>query len=102
MVPQCVSRAWKPRTVPVAQFASEPTKQLWLNAGVIGTVQHTEILEIAAAAQTRDFRPMLLIIPAMPILSLLRPVAVRDRASLLSEEYVVESLPRQLFDAVEL
>jgi hypothetical protein len=73
-----------------------------LGAGVIAQAQHTEILEIAAAAQAQDFHPILLIIPAPPIAALLRPVALKDRASLLSEEYIVERLPRQLFDAVEL
>jgi hypothetical protein len=73
-----------------------------LQAGVIERAQHTEILEIAAAAQTQDFRPLLLVIPALPITDLLHAVAVKDRASLLSEEYIIESLPRQLFDAIEL
>jgi hypothetical protein len=73
-----------------------------LKAGAIDQSKHTEILEIAAAAQTRDFRPMLFVIPGVPITGLLRQVAVKDRASILSEEYIVESLPRQLFDAIEL
>lgn len=73
-----------------------------LKAGIIDLAQHREILEIAVAAQARDFRPILFVIPAAPILSLLNPVAVNKRASLLSEEYIVESLPRHLFDAVEL
>jgi hypothetical protein len=73
-----------------------------LKAGLIDRFKHTEILEITAAAQTRDFRPILFVIPAIPITALLQPVAVKDRASLLSEEYIIESLPRQLFDAIEL
>jgi hypothetical protein len=73
-----------------------------LAAGIINASQHKEILEIAAAAQPIDFKPLLFVIPGPPIQPLLKSVPVKDRASLLSEEYIIESLPRDLFDAVEL
>lgn len=73
-----------------------------LKAGIIGIAEHRDILEIAAAAQPRDFSPLLFVIPVSPVAGLLQPVAVKYRASLLSEEYIIESLPRHRFDAIEL
>jgi hypothetical protein len=32
----------------------------------------------------------------------LKKVEIGKRASLMSEEYIIESLPRKLFDAIEL
>lgn len=73
-----------------------------LHAGVIDRYRHTDILEIAAAAQPPDFRPILFVIPGAPITHLIKPVALKKLASLLSEEYIIEKLPRVLFDAIEL
>ncbi len=73
-----------------------------LTAGVINRAKHIEILEIVAAAQISDFRPIIFVIPVTPIASLLRRVEVKKRANPMSEEYIVESLPRKLFDAIEL
>jgi hypothetical protein len=44
----------------------------------------------------------MLVIPVLPIAGKLRLVPVKDRASLLSEEYIIENLPRYFFDAIEL
>ncbi len=73
-----------------------------LQSNVIDRDQHREILEIATAAAPRDFRPILFVIPATSVGALVRAVGIKDRASLLSEEFIIESLPRDLFDAVEL
>lgn len=73
-----------------------------LKLGTIGADQHTEIMDIVGAAEISDFRPLLYIIPANPVESMLKRVPVKDRAALFSEEYIIESLPRTLFDAIEL
>ena len=73
-----------------------------LKAGVITASTHNEILEIVMLAQIHEFKPLLLVIPGMPVCRLLQPVAVSKRASVLSEEFLIESLPRKLFDAIEL
>ncbi len=54
------------------------------------------------AAELRDFRPLLYVIPYNPVVNLVKPVDVSQRASLYHEEYVIERLPRSLFEIVEL
>jgi len=61
-----------------------------------------EITEIAAAADCADFRPLLYVIPYVAVSHLLKEVAVSKRAHPLSPEYVIEELPTELFDAIEL
>lgn len=73
-----------------------------LAARVIDVPAHKEILEIVMLAQLHEFKPLLLVIPGLPVSRLLKPVSVRDRASVMSEEFIIESLPRKLFDAIEL
>ena len=73
-----------------------------LAASVIDVPAHREILEIVMLAQLHEFKPLLLVIPGLPVSRLLKPVSVRDRASVMSEEFIIESLARKLFDAIEL
>ncbi len=73
-----------------------------LKSGAITQAQHDEILDIIAAAQIADFKPLLYIIPAAAAKRLLKSVPVKDRAHMMSEEYIIESLPRSHFDAIEL
>lgn len=73
-----------------------------LRAGMINAGTHTEILEVVLRAELHDFRPLLLVIPGLPVCRLLRPVPVSQRAAALSEEFLIENLPRKLFDAIEL
>ena len=73
-----------------------------LAAGVIDAPAHKEILEIVMLARVQEFKPLLLVIPGLPVSRMLKPVTVWQRASVLSEEFIIESLPRRLFDAIEL
>jgi hypothetical protein len=73
-----------------------------LRNNIITSAQHKEILEIIEASDLQDYRPILYIIPAEPIRPLLQLVPIKDRANILSEEYIIEQLPRHLFDAIEL
>ena len=71
-------------------------------AGVITEAQVAEINAIIDAAELREFRPLLYVIPYSPVVNLLKPVAISERASLYHEEYLIEQLPRFLFEVVEL
>ena len=62
----------------------------------------SEIEEIIAAADYSDFRPILYLIPFAGVSHLLKEVPVMKRAHPLSQEYVIEELPTELFDAIEL
>lgn len=68
----------------------------------ITPMQHQDIINIVAASEIRDFRPLLYVIPAKPVKPLVQLAALKDRAHALSEEYIIERLPRKLFDAIEL
>jgi hypothetical protein len=71
-------------------------------SGLISAEQATEILKIADAAVCPDFRPLLYVIPHSLVKAILREVPLERRASLLSEEFVIDRLPRRFFDVLEL
>lgn len=73
-----------------------------LGAGIITSDELREIEEIAAAADCGDFRPLLYVIPFQGVSHLLKEVPVLERAHPLSQEYIIEELPTELFDAIEL
>jgi len=70
--------------------------------GIISREQEVEINAILAAAETSDFMPLIYIVPYELVKAILHPVPVARRAHPLSEEYVIEHLPRELFDVIEL
>lgn len=70
-------------------------------AGVITEQQKLEIQAMINSAKPRHFRPLLYIIPYSSILDLLKKPAVEKRADILSEEYIIESLPRSTFDYID-
>jgi hypothetical protein len=55
-----------------------------------------------ATAQAADFMPLLYVIPYNAVTHLLREVPVSQRAHPLSEEFVIEALPGELFDVISL
>lgn len=71
-------------------------------AGVITEDQEAEIAAVVAAAERREFKPLLYIIPYEKVISLKKDVPVADRAHPLSNEYIIENLPRDHFDVIEL
>ena len=73
-----------------------------LRLGSISEVQHQEVVAIATNAESRDFRPLLLVIPYSNVAGALKQVPIKDRAHPLSQEYIVEDLPRTAFDVLEL
>lgn len=72
------------------------------NSGIITAKEMNDILAIEAAAQSADFRPLLYVIPFVAVSHLLKEVPVSRRAHPLSQEYIIEELPTELFDAIEL
>lgn len=72
------------------------------NAGVINEQQEKDIAAIVERAETRDFKPLLYIIPFEIVAKLVREVPVAERAHPLSVEYVIEQLPRSKFDIITL
>ena len=70
--------------------------------GIISEQQHTDIKAVVAAADLRDFRPLLFIIPFGPVADRVQMVSLAQRASAFHEEYTIERLPRHLFDVIEL
>jgi hypothetical protein len=72
------------------------------DAGAIGSRAQADIAAIVDAADTRDFRPVLYVIPFESVRGVVAEVPVHDRAHPLSVEYRVESLPRACFDMLEL
>lgn len=70
--------------------------------GSIDAVEYREILKIVRRSQLADFKPLMFVIPLQPIAHLCEPVGVGRRAHPLSEEYIIQNLHREFFDAVEL
>jgi hypothetical protein len=70
--------------------------------GSITESARDEILAIVEAAEVRDFRPLLLVIPYALVAMKIRQVPIKDRAHPLSEEYNLERLPRDAFDVLEV
>jgi len=71
-------------------------------AGVITVDELREIEQIASVAEIADFRPLLYVIPFVVVSHLLQEIPVSDRAHSMSPEYIIEKLPTDLFDAIEL
>ena len=69
-------------------------------AGLITEKQKLEILAQIDRAKPQHFKPLLYIIPYSSISTLLKEQEVEKRAGVLSEEYIIEKLPRSAFDYI--
>ena len=72
------------------------------SSGIITEIELNEIEAIAAAADCADFRPLLYLIPFMSVSHLLKEVPIAERAHPLSPEFLIEELPTEFFDTIEL
>lgn len=61
-----------------------------------------EIKEMVVEAETADFRPLLYVISYARVKDIVKGVPVSQRAHPLSEEYVIERLPADCFEALDL
>lgn len=71
------------------------------NEGVITSGQKRRIVAIVDVAETRDFRPLLYVIPFQQVVKLMRDPPPEDKAHPLSDEYIIDLLPRKNFDVNE-
>lgn len=72
------------------------------NAGIITEQQAQEIVSAIGAAEIIDFRPLMYVIPVTDEVSrILSEAPIGSRAHPLSVEYIIESLPGELFDIIE-
>ena len=69
--------------------------------GVITKKQKAEIYAIVNRAETRDFKPLMYIIPFVHAAKLMNEVPVHERSHPLSAEYTIRHLPRKCFDVIE-
>jgi hypothetical protein len=69
--------------------------------GVISEKQSLDIGAILDRAETRDFRPLIYVMPYVTVANRLSEVPIADRAHPLSVEYVIDRLPRGDFDVIE-
>ena len=72
-----------------------------LRANVITSQQHADIASIVEAADPRDFRPLLYIVPFSSVPDGPKEVPIHAKAHPLAREYLIECLPRQCFDIID-
>lgn len=68
---------------------------------IITESQERQIAAVLNTSQLRDFRPLLYVIPAAQVTSLIREPPPEDKAHPLSAEYIIAELPRKHFDVIE-
>lgn len=68
----------------------------------ITAAQEQEIGQMVAAAEARDFRPLLLLIryPEVKRRKLIMSAPVDLRSNVLSEDYIIPALPKPLFEVI--
>lgn len=69
--------------------------------GIITEKQAKDIAAILDCAETRDFRPLIYVMPYALAQARLVEVPIADRAHPLSVEYVIDQLPRSEFEVIE-
>jgi hypothetical protein len=70
--------------------------------GVITARRKAEILSVVNNAALQDFKPLVYVIPFGRVRRIAREVPPNERAHALSVEYIIEKLPRRLFDVLEI
>jgi hypothetical protein len=68
--------------------------------GIISEEQEQEIVAIVEEAEGIHYQPLILVIPFAGVKSLMTPVPIRQRASVLSMESTILELPRSQFDVI--
>ncbi len=70
--------------------------------GVIDLPTRERIEAQVRRAPMGDFSPLLLVIPYSAVSSLVKAADVADAAKAMAEEYIIDGLPRDCFDVLEL
>ncbi len=63
--------------------------------------QASEIASIVDAAEPQDFKPLIFVVPFGLVEKLLQPVPISQRAHPLSDEFIIDRLPRENFDVID-
>jgi hypothetical protein len=71
-------------------------------AGAITADQEQEIVTVVGLAKLGDFRPLIYVIPYAPVEDLIKDPPPEDKAHPLSAEFIIDALPRDAFDLIEL
>ena len=72
------------------------------DAGVISPAERAHIEGMAHRAPLRDFRPLMFVMPYDRVRDLVQPADLTERARASSNEFIIEALPREFFDVVQL
>ena len=75
---------------------------IMLSLGKITSDAFEEIITISKRATNEQFRPLLCIIPRVEAVPYYKKVDVKDRANPLSHEYILSSIPHELFDIIKI
>lgn len=67
----------------------------------ITSKQASEVASIVDAAEPQDFKPLIFVVPFALVKKLLQPVPVSQRAHPLSDEFIINRLPRACFDVID-
>ena len=76
--------------------------EIKLKERIITEEDKDKINSIVDISSQADYKPLLYIIPYENVKSLLKEVDIKDKAHPMSEEYIIESLPGDLFDIIDL
>lgn len=68
--------------------------------GKITEGERDEIIEMVDAAKTPDFQPLMYLVPYDKVKGIAKRVPVLKRANPMSDEWIIEELPRESFDIV--
>ena len=63
--------------------------------------ERDEIIEIVDAAEISDFEPLMYVIPFDKVKKIAKRVPVAKRAHPLSDEWLIQKLPRKYFDVIK-
>ena len=69
---------------------------------IINDEQRLEILDLVNIAEIEDFRPLIYIIPFEDVKSIAIPASVKLAAGLFSKEFIIDKLPRDKFDIIDI
>ena len=70
--------------------------------GIIDADTESDIIRAVETCETREFRPLLFVIPFAKVKKLVEKVPVSVRAHPLSSECLIPLLPGKCFDVIEL
>jgi len=71
-------------------------------SGVITDEEKLDIVQIISESEIEDFRPLIFVIPFINIEKIAKPVSIEFKAHFFSKEFIIEELPREYFDIIDV